>query len=346
MSELNFGQVFKAATEFEPFGYQCRLACGDGADPKNVESLRNGAACESKLISIPTGLGKTAAVILAWLWNRLLIPDEENPQPWPRRLVYCLPMRTLVEQTRDNVQTWLKKLTQRFGDRDAGQLAWLAKNSPVILMGGEEDEKKEWDLYPEKPAILIGTQDMLLSRALNRGYGMSRYRWPMQFGLLNNDCLWVMDEVQLMGAGIPTTAQLAQFRHDFGFVRACATWWMSATLRGEWLNTIDFDAAQLGKPIRLTEKDCAQKEVSDRCSASKPIAAAANGAPETKRLAAEVVNESAVDALTLVVVNTVERACALHAAVTAAQRKAKSKLPPPVLIHSRFRSEDRKAASR
>ena len=42
---------------------------------------------------------------------------------------------------------------------------------------------------------------MLLSRALNRGYGMSRYRWPMHFGLLNNDCLWVMDEVQLMGRG-------------------------------------------------------------------------------------------------------------------------------------------------
>ena len=41
---------------------------------------------------------------------------------------------------------------------------------------------------PKRPAILIGTQDMLLSRALNRGYGMSRYRWPMHFGLLNNDC--------------------------------------------------------------------------------------------------------------------------------------------------------------
>ena len=62
-------------------------------------------------------------------------------------------------------------------------------------MGGEE--KTDWDIYPEREAILIGTQDMLLSRALNRGYGMSRYRWPMHFGLLNNDALWVMDETQL-----------------------------------------------------------------------------------------------------------------------------------------------------
>ena len=29
----------------------------------------------------------------------------------------------------------------------------------------------------------------------------------MHFALLNNDCLWVMDEVQLMGNGLATTAQ-------------------------------------------------------------------------------------------------------------------------------------------
>jgi hypothetical protein len=37
-------------------------------------------------------------------------------------------------------------------------------------MGGEVEES--WDLRPEHPAILIVTQDMLLSRALNRGYAM------------------------------------------------------------------------------------------------------------------------------------------------------------------------------
>ena len=33
-------------------------------------------------------------------------------------------------------------------------------------------------------------------------YGMSRYRWPMYFGLANNYYLWVLDEVQLMGPGL------------------------------------------------------------------------------------------------------------------------------------------------
>lgn len=26
--------------------------------------------CISRLISVPTGLGKTAAIVLSWLWNR------------------------------------------------------------------------------------------------------------------------------------------------------------------------------------------------------------------------------------------------------------------------------------
>ena len=73
-------------------------------------------------------------------------------------------------------------------------------------MGGEEPD--DWDRHPEADVILVGTQDLPLSRALNRGYAMSRYRWPLEFGLLNNDCLWVFDEVQLMGDALATSTQL------------------------------------------------------------------------------------------------------------------------------------------
>ncbi len=66
-----------------PFDYQIRVAGGE-----------LGAACHSQPINIPIGLSKTAAVVLAWLWNRAHL---QNPK-WPRRLVYCLPMRTLLEQ--------------------------------------------------------------------------------------------------------------------------------------------------------------------------------------------------------------------------------------------------------
>jgi len=237
-SRIRFDELFRVATGHVPFAYQCRLACGPEADLQKPDTLGRHTPCESRLIDIPTGLGKTAAVVLAWLWNRLQGGKEEGKMEkgkgaWPRRLVYCLPMRTLVEQTRDNVFEWLVRLAYAAAPdhetvakararlssqaqerlkrdeselrRHTGELAaartdllWLVQHSPVILMGGEEPDRNDaWDIHPERPSILIGTQDMLLSRALNRGYGMSRYRWPMHFGLLNNDCLWVGDRHSL-----------------------------------------------------------------------------------------------------------------------------------------------------
>jgi CRISPR-associated endonuclease/helicase Cas3 len=83
-----------------------------------------------------------------------------------------------VEQTREAAKTWLERLAKEFAPDakpEGNELAWLAANSPVILMGGEAADavQTQWDIWPEKPALLIGTQDIRLSRALNRGYGMS-----------------------------------------------------------------------------------------------------------------------------------------------------------------------------
>jgi len=184
-----YDAFFHAATGGKsPYAYQRRLACGPDAKADEPKTLTSATACASQLISIPTGLGKTAAVVLAWLWNRVAHPDAAHRDTWPRRLVYCLPMRTLVEQTRDEIIRWLENLESNatalgLDPTALDQLRWLRTHSPVILMGGEENTpaKRDWDIHPERPAILIGTQDMLLSRALNRGYGMNRPRWPMHF---------------------------------------------------------------------------------------------------------------------------------------------------------------------
>ncbi|MFZ2642812.1 MAG: hypothetical protein WA117_17595 [Verrucomicrobiia bacterium] len=72
----DYRTFFRAATGVEnPYAYQSRLACGGGADLGRDETLRGGRSCESLLINIPTGLGKTAAVVLAWLWNRVAVPS-------------------------------------------------------------------------------------------------------------------------------------------------------------------------------------------------------------------------------------------------------------------------------
>lgn len=100
-------------------------------------------------------------------------------------------------------------------------------------MGGEPRE--EWRLKPEKPRILIGAYDMLLSRALNRGCGLSPFTWPMEYGLLNSDCLWAMDEPQLMGDALATTAQLAGLRKKLRTYGPAQSVWMSATVSPDWL---------------------------------------------------------------------------------------------------------------
>jgi len=80
--EEQFRAFFKAATKEErsseghdPYPFQVRLALADELP---------------ELIDIPTGLGKTDAVVLAWLWRRRFAGPEVQAAT-PRRLVYCLP---------------------------------------------------------------------------------------------------------------------------------------------------------------------------------------------------------------------------------------------------------------
>lgn len=328
---MDFDTFFQRATGNTPFPYQRRLATDE---------------TWHHLLDIPTGAGKTAAVILAWLWRRHCA-DTTLRELTPRRLVYCLPVRVLVEQTVAAAQRWLTNLGLQ------------TQVGVYVLMGGEL--AADWDVYPERDAILIGTQDMLLSRALNRGYGMSRYRWPMPFGLLNNDCLWVLDEIQLMGSGLATSVQLQAWRDKLGVWGPVQTIWMSATLRRDWLTTVDFqDKARTLSCLRLTDEDYTVAALGKRLRAQKPVRQAAASAEETKKLAELITREHQQKrGLTLVVVNTVERARALydelrqrHAQAPARRRQQRTETAPVsapgnvqpdlLLLHSRFRPVERR----
>ncbi|MBK6846779.1 MAG: DEAD/DEAH box helicase [Proteobacteria bacterium] len=165
----------------------------------------------SRMIRIPTGMGKTLGVLAAWSWHRLGRADDA----WPRRLVWCLPMRVLVEQT----ETIVRESLQRAGILWDTATDHTGRVGVHTLMGGAEADG-DWNLFPEECAVLVGTQDMLLSRALNRGYAAGRARWPFEFGLLSHDALWVMDEVQLMDVGLATSAQIQAF-HDEDAPKDC-----------------------------------------------------------------------------------------------------------------------------
>jgi CRISPR-associated endonuclease/helicase Cas3 len=336
-----------AGANRRPYEYQCRLACGDQPEGMARDAwLKQGAGCTSHLINIPTGLGKTAAVVVAWMWNRVAHPDATHRATWPRRFVYCLPMRTLVEQTSDEVCKWLTAHDALWDGKATNR---KGKVGVHILMGGED--AGEWDLYPEENAILIGTQDMLLSRALNRGYGMSRYRWPMHFGLLNNDCLWVMDETQLMGVGVETSAQLNGFRTDGKTppVGRCPTWWMSATLDETRLATVNHK--QPLDTIALKDVEKGNGRPAELLNACKLLSAASivlNASTKNEyatRLAELIATRHHPGTLTLVIVNRVSRARAIFEALSTTGKKGKQTpryAPSRVaLIHSRFRQSDR-----
>lgn len=248
-------------------------------------------------------------------------------------------MRVLVEQTDQEIRRTLQAMNLLWegGDHDG-------KVGVHRLMGGFNTG--EWYLYPEHPAVLIGTQDMLLSRAMNRGYASPRARWPMEFGLLNHDCLWVMDEVQLMDVGLATSAQLQAFRCDDAAagrsLRPCNTWWMSATLQHEWLKKSPDTTGMAHKlaPIKIPaygRTGHLWDDVRKPCHMQK-----VKNAKELARLVSMGHQNDGFGASgpTLAVVNTVERALMVYEALCK-DRTLKSEGTDVRLVHSRFRSAER-----
>ncbi len=347
-----FEAFFREVTGHEaPYPYQVRLA----------EAAARGAWPE--LLEVPTGLGKTEAIVAAWMWGRLLAPQSTG-----RRLVYCLPMRTLVEQTRQVAERMVERTRARF--EQVGQTA----PEVAVLMGGELDER--WELHPERPAILVGTQDMLLSRALCRGYAMRRGKWPVHFGLLHGDVLWVFDEPQLMGLGVETGAQLHALRAMLGAFGPAHSLWMSATLpptgRDRWnsgpapagLYTVDVQRwleAQKREGLTrlaLDAQDRAHPRVRRRLEASKRLErwdAGPSGATKgdvTKhldaladRLAAQAsqIGQRGEPALVLAVLNTVERAQQLYERLEKRRRREPAlQRADLALVHGRMRPHDRR----
>lgn len=318
---MTYNDFFTALTSLEkPHGWQQDLAATE--------------VCRSHLIRVPTGFGKTLGVVAAWSYHRLHRKDER----WPRRLVWCLPMRVLVEQTHSEVRAALGRLQLLWDERSGHE----GKVGVHLLMGGADSG--EWHLYPEHCAILIGTQDMLLSRAMNRGYAAPRARWPMEFGLLSQDCLWVMDEVQLMDVGLATSAQLQAFREDKAnsgqAFRPCHTWWMSATLQQSWLQkspdtqemaaslaqTAISEARRIGHLWNDVRKPCRVEAVKDAKTLAELVA---RQHIETGR---------GTKGPTLTVVNTVDRAVQVFESL---QKNRALKGTDLRLVHSRFRPYER-----
>ena len=263
-------------------------------------------------------------------------------------------MRSLVEQVYGDTIEWLANLNWlRRPTTSPYRPDWSRDDVPVFrLMGGVE--AAEWESQPEREAVLVGTQDMLLSRALNRGYAMKPYHWPVAFGLINVDALWVVDEVQLMGPGRTTSVQLQEFRRTPQHLPR-ASLWMSATVGAALPACADEQRLDRSAPewMRTPERGSRNATVMvlgnvDRRMMSNVLTGAKRvespGATvEDGSLPERLLSNASRGRFVLVMINRVKRAQELFRRVKAlVDRRAGA--PELLLVHSRFRPRERTAA--
>ena len=240
---------------FAPFNWQMRLLRHfmDGDLPGAVD--------------VPTGLGKTAVMAL-WLIARAADADV------PRKLVYVVDRRAVVDQAsrfaallRENMPSELAKCLH------------LKDALPISTLRGGFADNRKWLEDPSKPAIIVGTIDMVGSRLLFEGYGVSRRMRPYHAGLLGVDTLFVLDEAHLCPPFEALLRQIEECRDSkFGpsgieaqqahFVPRFRLMSLSATGR---------DVASVGRHtdhgvFRLEDEDQAEPIVRQRLKASKRMA--------------------------------------------------------------------------
>src|SRR5213080_1895942 len=283
---------------YEPHGYQARIA-RDGL-PSVVEA--------------PTGTGKTG-IILAWLWRLLCAAPDSTP----RRLVYALPQRSLVEQVAGEAARWLANLGL------ADQVALH------VVMGGAGESQRQWRLDIHKPAIVVGTVDSLVSKALNRGYGIGQASYPVDFALVTNGAHWVIDEIQLCPESTTTLRQLAAFAKAFHTAEPFGLTCMSATVPQGLLETVDNPVRGHVVGILPGERT---GELAVRLGAERTIRRLEAGPGDYKAIAAAARDRHRPGKLTLVVLNTVEAARAVY-------RDLRGGPAACTLLHSRFRALER-----
>jgi len=145
-------------------------------------------------LDLPTGLGKTS-VMAIWVLARALA-TEIALKAIPRRLVYVVDRRAVVDQATAEAE---KLRTALEADaRHLKEQLRLDGTLPISTLRGAYADNREWLDDPAAPAIIVGTVDMIGSRLLFEGYGVSRKMRPYHAGLLGADTLVVLDEAHLV----------------------------------------------------------------------------------------------------------------------------------------------------
>jgi len=240
----HFDRRFQDLTGHEPFPWQRKLY-------ERFMSTRDDnipASC-----SLPTGIGKTHVIAI---WLIALICGGRVP----RRLVYVVNRRTVVDQTTEEVEK-LRSALQKL-DWVSDQFRQLA----LSTLRGQFADNRQWSADPSRPAVICGTVDMIGSRLLFSGYGVGFRAKPLHAGFLGQDSLLVHDEAHLEPAFQELLLRIEEEQ------AACNDPWklrvmeLTATSR-----TLDRD--DKGKePLGLNAEDFKNPVVKQRFQATKSLA--------------------------------------------------------------------------
>ena len=130
---------------------------------------------------------------------------EDEIQSWSRMPAAKRPKRLICVTDDDSESEIIKSVAGR--------------HTPVVPIVSQG----QWRTFPEQSMIITGNSSMLLSRALNRGYGEKPMNWPLSFGLLNNDVRWCSR------VPIPLLDNLQNLRYMLGAYRAYTSSKMSGS---------------------------------------------------------------------------------------------------------------------
>ncbi len=253
-AQPGFDRLFKDLTANEPFPWQRRFY-----DELVQKQFRT--KCD-----VPTGLGKTSVIAL---WLLALAHQVQNGaiDRFPRRLVYVVNRRTVVDQATREVECLRDALickSELKAVADALRaLAIQSEGEPLAIstLRGEFADNAEWRNDPARPAVIVGTVDMVGSRMLFSGYGCGFKSKPLHAGFLGQDVLFIHDEAHLelpfqtLIMGICTEQKRCR---EFGVFHAME---LTATSRTD----------QAGETPIFTDEDVEDERVTKRLRARKGL---------------------------------------------------------------------------
>ncbi len=228
--------------------------------PWQMELLRRFVEREAvSAVDIPTGLGKTATMAV-WLVARALGASL------PRRLVYVVDRRVVVDQATEvaeSLRAWVEK------ERPVANALGLGDRPlPISTLRGQYVDNREWLEDPSSLAIVVGTVDMVGSRLLFSGYGVSSKMRPYHAGLLGADTLVVLDEAHLVPAFEDLLLQIDRGAEAFGPKDPA----LRALLPRFTLLSLSATGRQTGSTtVTLTDADRRNPTIARRLTAKKSL---------------------------------------------------------------------------